>query len=343
MNNRVIVRRPFSGFLFVLGFLLLLEFTARLILLPAGTVFSYRKLQCNQNHIVSSGLAQPSSLEGVAYELRPSVRSCFKGGRFTTNAFGMRDKNYGIAKPENTFRIAVIGSSWAMGSEVDDEESYPKYLEQKLNAANPGKTIEVLNFGVEDYGLCDMLGMLKGRALSFSLDVVIIEVTKHTTRIACDTRLSEGASLHAENAALRPYLWYSLTRWLNIRLLGFGRPHRRWLDQDSERVQNIIKAYATIKELQRRYEFPVFVLYLDVLAAEKDSTRYYLQRSEQMAKFFGFGHIDGVSLFQSLSARELQKKYYGEYHPNAEGNALIAEKIFQTLAAHGIPPPQNPA
>ncbi|HEY3305693.1 MAG TPA: hypothetical protein VGL70_19380 [Candidatus Binatia bacterium] len=255
----MIVRRAFVGLLLVVGFLLLLEFTARLIILPAGTVFSYKKLQCNQNHIVSSDLAQPSSLEGVAYELRPNVQSCFKGGRFTTNALGMRDTNYQIEKPENIFRIAVIGSSWAMGSEVGDNESYPEYLERKLNAEKPEKTVEVLNFGVEDHGLCDMVGILKRRALSFSPDAIIVELTKHTTRIACDTRLSDGASLnHVENAAFRPYLWYSLTKWLRIRLLGFGRPYRRWLDQDAERVQNITKAYATIKELQPHYKFSVF-------------------------------------------------------------------------------------
>lgn len=329
----MIVRRAFAALLLVLGFLLLLEFTARLTTLPVETVFSYKKLQCNQNHIVSSGLAQPSSLDGVAYELRPNVQSCFKGTRFTTNAFGMRDRNYEIRKAENTFRIAVIGSSWAMGSEVDDQDSYPEQLERKLNAENPAQTVEVLNFGVEDHGLCDMVGMLKGRALAFSPDVVVIELTKHTTRIACETRLSEGASLHrVENAAFRPYLWYSLTRWLKIRVLGFGRPYRRWLDQDVEREQNIINAYARIKELQRRYHFPVFVLYLDVLAAVKDSTRMYLKRSEAIARSFGFEHVDGVSLFQNLPANELQKKYYLEYHPNAEGNALIAEEIRRRLA-----------
>lgn len=340
----MILRRALSVLVLVLGFLLLLEFTARLTILPLETVFSYKKLQCNQNHIVSSGLAQPSSLEGVAYELRPNVRSCFKGGRFNTNAFGMRDRNYDTRKAENAFRIAVIGSSWAMGSEVDDEDSYPEQLERKLNAENPAKTVEVLNFGVEDHGLCDMVGILKGRALAFSPDVVIVEVTKHTTSIACETSLSEGASLHqVENAAFRPYLWYSLTRWFKIRLLGFGRPYRHWLDQDVEREQNVINAYARIKELQRQYHFSVFVLYLDVLAAVKDSTRIHLKRSEAMARAFGFEHVDGVSLFQNLPVNELQKKYYLEYHPNAEGNALIAEEIRRRLAARGIPSSRTPA
>ncbi len=59
----------------------------------------------------------------------------------------MRDKDYTLKKPENTIRIALLGASHVVGSEVNDDETFESILEERLNKEFNGKSrLEILNF-----------------------------------------------------------------------------------------------------------------------------------------------------------------------------------------------------
>ncbi len=59
-----------------------------------------------------------------AQELLPSRRVMAKGVALTTNRWAMRDREYEQAKPEGTYRFALLGSSHAMGGVVAASGSY---------------------------------------------------------------------------------------------------------------------------------------------------------------------------------------------------------------------------
>jgi hypothetical protein len=83
-------------------------------------------------------------------ELKTNWSGEVAGTRLTTNRFAMRDRaDRSQAKPPDTRRIAVVGSSVVMGYGVGDDETFPRLLEDRLNAdRRPGSPrIEVLNFG----------------------------------------------------------------------------------------------------------------------------------------------------------------------------------------------------
>ena len=67
------------------------------------------------------------------FELKPNIHRTLFGQPFTTNAHGMRDRVYAVAKPAGTFRIAVLGSSMDMGWGVGTDETYVNLLEDWLN------------------------------------------------------------------------------------------------------------------------------------------------------------------------------------------------------------------
>ena len=68
------------------------------------------------------------------------------------NSYGMRDKEYSLAKPQGVYRIAVIGDSFTFGSGIKNvSNTYPKVLETKLNSKNYTSTFDVLNFGIPGY------------------------------------------------------------------------------------------------------------------------------------------------------------------------------------------------
>ena len=59
-----------------------------------------------------------------------------------------------VDKPPNTFRIAVIGDSFAEALQVDLDHTFWSVMERKLAEGwrGNGQRVEVLNFGVSGYG-----------------------------------------------------------------------------------------------------------------------------------------------------------------------------------------------
>lgn len=108
-------------------------------------------------------------------DLLPSRDVVWNGNRFTTNSFGMRDREYTLEKPPGTLRIALLGPSHVMGNGVADDETFDNVLEQSINAAG-GAPVEVLNFAVEGYSLPQEVAMLEQRALGFDPDIVILTI-----------------------------------------------------------------------------------------------------------------------------------------------------------------------
>lgn len=89
------------------------------------------------------------------------------------NSHGMRDKERTLAKPADTYRIAVMGCSMTEGTQVPIRDNFCSLLEDKLNASMSGRKIEVLNFGVSAYSLGQEYMRLKHLALKFKPDLVI--------------------------------------------------------------------------------------------------------------------------------------------------------------------------
>lgn len=91
------------------------------------------------------------------------------------NRFGYRDVDHELQKKDNTFRIAVLGDSFAEARQVDIESTFWKLIESELQLrATSGQAIEVLNFGIGSYGTTEALLTLEKDAARFSPDIVIL-------------------------------------------------------------------------------------------------------------------------------------------------------------------------
>ncbi len=146
----------------------------------------------------AANVSRPTLHDFLQFDLWPDLDQPLFGHRFTTNRHGMRDRDYTIAKPHKTFRIALLGSSIDMGWGVGDGETYENLLEDWLNAHAKLKGIdrhyEVLNFAVPAYAPSQRYASLSRRAAAFSPDMVIYSATM------LDARLLE---LHLSNLLMR--------------------------------------------------------------------------------------------------------------------------------------------
>ena len=70
------------------------------------------------------------------------------GHQVWNNRFGFREREFVVPKPANTCRITVLGDSLTWGAGLAPEERYTNLAEAQLRRQVPGRSIEVINFGM---------------------------------------------------------------------------------------------------------------------------------------------------------------------------------------------------
>lgn len=124
------------------------------------------------------------------------------GAYIKINSEGLRDREHAKAKPPHTFRIAVLGDSYAEAMQVPVEDTFWAILERELQSCRllRGRQVEVINFGVAGYGTAQELLTLRHRVWDYSPDLVIL-----TFLSGNDLRNNVRA---LEQDPMRPYFVY---------------------------------------------------------------------------------------------------------------------------------------
>jgi len=105
----------------------------------------------------------------------PSHSFTTKGSEIRTNQWGMRDKEYSLVKPPNTYRFAILGSSVELGVGVRFEENFESLLENRLNELDgKNRKYEILNFSRSGYSVVENTVVCEKEALMFQPDAVLL-------------------------------------------------------------------------------------------------------------------------------------------------------------------------
>ncbi len=257
-------------------------------------------------------------------ELLPFADVVFKGARFHTNGWGMRDREYTRGKPSGTYRIAVLGGSFVMGSGVEDDETFEALLEQRLNrelTPRSGVRYEVLNFAVGGYGPLPKLMTLELKVFAFEPDAVLyvtqagdLEMEVHQMRLAI------------ARDAWPPYPFVrDLLEQAGIRkgmseaeMLRRLRPHEQALLSWVEHM--------VAKQCEERGVLPMWVWLpsLNPRAAAKPAPRPPP----------GFVAMNLEGLFDGRDLTGLRLRDW-DFHPNADGHRMIADRLYAEILERG--------
>jgi hypothetical protein len=146
------------------------ELALRLLGKPPGWVSFH---DVNATRYLSDDLLQ--------FELLPGLEKSVMGQSFTTNALGLRDREYGAAKAPDVFRIALLGASMDMGWGVTTDETYENRFEDWLNAyaVRHGirRRFEVMNFSMAAYSPLHRLEAFRRKAEALRPDLVLYSAT----------------------------------------------------------------------------------------------------------------------------------------------------------------------
>jgi hypothetical protein len=93
--------------------------------------------------------------------------------KFRINSKGFRsDVEYTYDKPKDTVRILVLGDSYTIGHEVNQDETYSMALEKSLKAK--GISAEVINAGVSGFGNSEELIFYEQEGIKYNPDILIL-------------------------------------------------------------------------------------------------------------------------------------------------------------------------
>jgi hypothetical protein len=150
---------------------------ANLTLLAGGTLAGLLALELGVRWLAPQPLAALEKSPRLGWMHVPNSSLVYERDEFHIpvhfSSAGLRDREYPLAKPPGTFRIAILGDSFVEALQVPFDSCTAKRLEARLAAAPGGVRYEVLNFGVSGYGGCQELALLEDVALRFAPDLVV--------------------------------------------------------------------------------------------------------------------------------------------------------------------------
>jgi hypothetical protein len=241
----------------------------------------------------------------------------------------MRDQEYELAPPPNSYRIALLGPSYVMGSGVGDGETFETLLEARLNEEHTTSEVqkyEILNFGVAGYSVLQHLTLLEEKVLSFSPDAVL--VIGHPTEEDTLVRNLAGAFLRDTTI---PY------DYLNGVIAEAGVT-RNMTQTEAERL---LRPYATeinswaYGEIQRIAQERGIVALWAFMPTPEALSFENIQRLIDTAENAGFVTFD---LSHAYGERDLDSLAVAAWdkHPNALGHRLLANALYQAMLTSDV-------
>ncbi len=260
-------------------------------------------------------------------ELVPDSVAPYQGATLRTNRFGMRDREYELAKPANTWRAVLLGASIVMGSGVENEQTFEAILEESLNARGPGapeRRYEILNYSVGGYSPMQRLWAFEHKALEFRPDAAIYVAHEKE-----DYRLSRHLAAAHQRRLTLPY---EELRWIqeeagidesmsaeafDLRMQPFTR---RIIDWTFRRFVATCRANG-VRPLW------VFLPTLEMTGKPKD-----VAWLTTLAREAGCDVIELFDVYDGQDLLEIRLADW-DYHPNLLGHRIIADRLFQELTA----------
>ena len=289
------------------------------------------------NLLMRSGLIQRSQYPSVFYELKPNLDTWFQGVRFKTNSAGMADQEYQLEKPENTFRVAVVGSSWTMATRVEQEYTFHSVLENELSGASEKWTYEFLNFGVEHYGLRELVGTTKHRILKWDPDIILVGITAYSAFMRWDEPTGLEELPDQTFPFFESYAWRALDRKNKLGLYDkwiSGRPSLNTITDGLYETQ-IVRALNELHKISVENDVPVIVMWLSYRTPGEETEAMLQTTSAELDLIYLQAYK--VLIGPDILTRKLQTGRFDK-HPNKTAHERLARSIKATMIENELLP-----
>lgn len=197
----------------------------------------------------------------IIFEMRPLISGIYEKTPIRINSLGMRDREYEIEKPSNTFRIAGLGDSTTFGWGMELSDIFLKQLETKLNNFDDRLDYQVLNLGVAAYNTVQEIESFIVKYLKMSPDLIILFYMAND--MALPPFIKEPINIYSYN---RFYLFEFIQKRLGI-MKGRLKPEKAVFKAHISEVEPLVyvKAINKLKGKDKEERVELFHKYQKML------------------------------------------------------------------------------
>ncbi|MDD2717160.1 MAG: hypothetical protein PHW04_14815 [Candidatus Wallbacteria bacterium] len=266
-------------------------------LLPPFKFFSNTDFRNQERlHLIASQMSLPRNKVLESYDfLRPAEFREKTSYTATINNLGFRGPQRTVQKPENVFRIIALGSYHTFGHAVNDEDTYPSQLEQRLNSQKTDTVYEVWNYGNQEGSAIVGLAKLQMEILDYKPDLIIWDYGYIDPVIMGDNQFL-GGFFFPESGIYRPLMWFlHLAGNVIVRKSMIYDKFRDYLVTRIMKKNIAAFADVTMQMLKTAEEkqIPVIILRQSVIHSISPAFYRKLADSYKLASF-----IDGEKIFE---------------------------------------------
>ena len=262
------------------------------------------------------------------------------------NSHGTRGPEFQPAKSTNILRILSLGDSKTFGWGLSEGETYSDLIEHLLQKRiGNRKSVEVLNAGVNAWSYPQLSAYFHQIALAYNPDIVIVADANLWTQF------SEKSSARFVKAFMTRVRFKNLLRRFAIYHYFVEVKLKEAYSRQLSRFIPVEPAQDTLfKEQQRRDPSAVFreavehictlalsngikpvLLYVPV--ADNSNPTHQTVVREVKTEISRRLNIPLVDLYEDLAGHGKDLYMEGDsVHPNAEGNRVIARRLFETMS-----------
>ena len=196
-------------------------------------------------------------------------------GKININNDGLRDINHKIAKPNNSIRIAVLGDSFAEARSVNLEDTFWFKLKNNLKSCfsfHKGNEIEVINFGVSEYGTTQQYLTLKNNVWKYNPDIILLAFYSGND-------ISDNVK-NLSQKKYRPYFLFKDDKMFEIDRSFIDSKPYKMLSSFSGQVFIKISQYSRISQLLR--EFYVQTYFKNQKKKKKTNKEQYIENKSNL-------------------------------------------------------------
>lgn len=260
-----------------------------------------------------------------------------------TTANSLRGNTSSIDKPNDTFRISVVGDSFTFAPKMQYFDAFPFKLQTFLQGNPAAKRIEVRSYGTPGASTKDEVALVEN-ALTAKSDLIVLEITLNDPQLEPFRKAPPAFTPDQATSPIKKLLYSSaLYRFVAQRLFN-AQSYQRYIDYHHDLFQNPVTRQNFEQSLQRiatltqeaHVPLVVVVLPLFDFPFQEYPLHDIHQQIGTFVKNLGVPFLDLLPRFLKTDTTRLQVVPTVDNHPNEIAHRIIAEELYEFLMKNNL-------
>jgi hypothetical protein len=264
----------------------------------------------------------------------------------------MQDYPHIVPKPDDVFRIGVIGDSFTFAPYMQFTDTFPKKLEQMLNLNDTTRRVEVINYGVPAYSTSHEVGVAK-TAVQEGSDAILLQITLNDPEVKHHTPTGITENMQDRFGALN---LEGRSAWLARHWRSYGfvatrlhntKTHAAYIDYFNDLFENprswkpFADSMGRLVETVRSQNKTIIAVVFPLFGIPMDDTYPFYDihaKVEELMTSLKVPVLDLSEIYKGIPLDRLQVIPGVDRHPNEIAHRMAAERIYLWLEKQKIVP-----